>query len=902
MPALTTPGYDGFISYSHAADGHLAPALQGGLQSLSKPWYRRRALRVFRDKTSLSASPQLWPSIEGALSRSRYFVLLASPEAARSHWIEQEVRWWRAHRSHDTLLIALTDGELGWDGALGDFDSAAAIPPALRGWFPAEPLWVDLRWARGQRDLSMRNPRFRDGVGDLAAPLHGLPKDELIGEDISQHRRTVRLARAAVATLVLLLVAAVVGGLVALEQRNRAEDERNLAFARELATNSTAQRSTDPELALLLGAEAVRTRAIPETENALRAALAGNHLRAVIPAGEQQLNDAEFSPDGKTALTAGDDGKVRIFEVPSGVLTETFRAGPPGLTHAAFARKGNLVLTTNERSASKLWDAVTGRLVQVLPDRAERVSGGAISPDGELIATAGLEGLHLWTRGGRSRGVIWSPQDSIESVAFSPDGKLLASATWWRDLRVWRLDEGIATPKMRVRPFSIQSISFDPLGRAVLTASEDGVVRRWDVASGKPTTLRKEASETLYPREPLAAKVSSDRSLLAVGYGDGTLAVEDSTEHGRDFTIQTGGVEVTDLDFSPDGASIVTAQADGTARLFGVTATDRLVATLGSTGGANSVAFSADGRFVAAVFTASLEFHGVDTSLLPRGVWVWRLSDRRAWRASAKEGDRRADFSPDADLVAIAGKAGTRVWRIFARRPTLRFSGPSTDVAFSPDGSLLAIVEKSGEVRVRRLSDGRVVEVLRGGSARGVRRVDFSADGSSLLALGTDGVIRLWNRDEGTAAQRFGDRDSHFAGAALSPSGDAIAVTSDTRLGEIDLESGETTWTAPVNSSGLRSVAYSADGRVILVVGDDDKATVFDAESLLPITDFTSESLAAAAFGDNSALVALADSGGLRVYRCDLCASPTRLLTIARGRVSRGLSPAERRRYLHESG
>ena len=153
---------------------------------------------MFRDQTSLSASPELWSAIEEALSQARYFVLLASPEAAASHWVDQEVRWWRENRSHDTALIALTDGEFGWDEARGDFDPEAPIPPGLRGWFPSEPLWVDLRWARDERDVSMRNPRFRDCVGELAAPMHGLPKDELIGEDISQHRRTLRLARGAV--------------------------------------------------------------------------------------------------------------------------------------------------------------------------------------------------------------------------------------------------------------------------------------------------------------------------------------------------------------------------------------------------------------------------------------------------------------------------------------------------------------------------------------------------------------------------------------------------------------------------------------------------------------------------------------------------------------------------------
>lgn len=85
--------YDAFVSYSHAADGRLAPALQAGLQSIGKPWYQRRALRVFRDVTSLSASPELWPTIERALERSRYFILLASPESARSVWVEREVKW-----------------------------------------------------------------------------------------------------------------------------------------------------------------------------------------------------------------------------------------------------------------------------------------------------------------------------------------------------------------------------------------------------------------------------------------------------------------------------------------------------------------------------------------------------------------------------------------------------------------------------------------------------------------------------------------------------------------------------------------------------------------------------------------------------------------------------------------
>ena len=71
--------YDAFISYSHAADGRLAPAVQAALQRLARPWYRRRALRLFRDDTGLSVNPHLWGSIEAALDGSEWFLLLSSP-------------------------------------------------------------------------------------------------------------------------------------------------------------------------------------------------------------------------------------------------------------------------------------------------------------------------------------------------------------------------------------------------------------------------------------------------------------------------------------------------------------------------------------------------------------------------------------------------------------------------------------------------------------------------------------------------------------------------------------------------------------------------------------------------------------------------------------------------------
>src|SRR5436853_319956 len=120
--------YDAFISYSHAKDKPIAGWLQSAIQKLGKPWYKRRALRIFRDDTSLSATPHLWPTIEQALGQSRYFILLASPEAAASKWVNKEVAYWLDQKSIDTLLIGVTDGELAWDETTADFAAGENNP------------------------------------------------------------------------------------------------------------------------------------------------------------------------------------------------------------------------------------------------------------------------------------------------------------------------------------------------------------------------------------------------------------------------------------------------------------------------------------------------------------------------------------------------------------------------------------------------------------------------------------------------------------------------------------------------------------------------------------------------------------------------------------------------------
>jgi hypothetical protein len=164
--------HDAFISYSHAADGALAPVLERGMERLAKPTFKLRAIDVFRDQTSLSASPGVWSGIVDHLAGSRWFIVLASPRFAASPWCQKELRWWLDTHGTERLLVVLTEGDIAWDDAAADFDWArtTALPQAVAaGRFAEVPLAVDLRWVRSAvGTLDARDPRL-----GVRAPVAG---------------------------------------------------------------------------------------------------------------------------------------------------------------------------------------------------------------------------------------------------------------------------------------------------------------------------------------------------------------------------------------------------------------------------------------------------------------------------------------------------------------------------------------------------------------------------------------------------------------------------------------------------------------------------------------------------------------------------------------------------------
>jgi hypothetical protein len=129
-------------------------------------------MNVFRDDTGLAVSPALWPAIQTALDDSRFLVLMASPAAAESAWVNREVEYWLDTKGPDSILPVLTEGEWNWDDEARNFDrdSTTAVPPALLGALEFEPFHLDLRWARAHAQPTHNSPLRTAGSETRSRP------------------------------------------------------------------------------------------------------------------------------------------------------------------------------------------------------------------------------------------------------------------------------------------------------------------------------------------------------------------------------------------------------------------------------------------------------------------------------------------------------------------------------------------------------------------------------------------------------------------------------------------------------------------------------------------------------------------------------------------------------------
>lgn len=858
---MTDMRYDGFISYSHAADGRLAPALQKALQKLAKPWFRRRSLEIFRDETGLSVDPHLWGAIVRALDDSEWFLLLVSPQAAQSEWVGREIEHWKTNRSLDRILPVLTDGHWEWDEATGDFTpDSDAVPPALHGVFTDEPRHLDLRWARDEQQVDLNNSRFRNAVAEIAAPLHGVSKDEIEGEDVRQHRRTVRIAWSAAATLAVLTVAAVVAGGVAVVNAHRAEERRILAESQRLANYSQAEPTTS-ELAFLLAAQAYRMGANPLTETAL--------FRSVTerPAEIKQRIPIDGSVSAVAISTVAD--RVWLGTSQGGIITYALSDGrevarmddafKDGVS--AMARLGNDQIVASDGIAIKI---IGGTLDQPLTLRSPgSVTSLAIDASTGRIGAGSIKGdVFVWTD-------QLDPTTVITAAANGPNSSHLgvAALTWTSDggLIVADHDGGVRRfdPAVPGPPIWEQIVAREP-GQWVsaVTVLEDGTVVTGDTAG---FVEFRSASDGLATVEVSQAEQS--------GAVTGLAATGDQSENGSVASVGADGYLVFFNHLT--GKTVLTPLRVGdVADSVAWDAADPLYGVTGEQGSATLLDYSSD-RLPPVARQVQGWSNVVAVAMSPSG-------DRLA--VARRQGSKA---QPETEIVLTTPADPN------PNDPSVRIDGNVQQLTFSADGSTALASTGAGTVAAWDgiAANATATEVAPPGET--VAQLAVSPDGATVAtgSLSTDETdinasapIRLWRLD-GLKLVQTGqaDLDTYGFGLAFSPDGRHLVVggvkspvspdskdpvTGGTNAVAIyPLDGGETVYIR-LRDDMARSLAIAPDGKTVAVGLWSGPVEFFDIRTGKPTGDELrqSERATAIAFRDNNVLVTVSADGSFKLW------------------------------------
>ncbi|MBL9173953.1 MAG: protein kinase [Verrucomicrobiales bacterium] len=474
---------------------------------------------------------------------------------------------------------------------------------------------------------------------------------------------------------------------------------------------------------------------------------AGTGSTLGVPFGHetsQRITQAAFSPVEERFATLSFDNSVRVWDGTTGRLLTWGIGHPNGVTLARWDASGKRIVTGSFDGTAQVWDAGTGRLSQPLLRHGCYVLDACFSPSGrELVTAANDGGIRLWTLE-HSRKVSPPRQGgAVQWSFFNREGSQLARVTGGGAVFIEGLLPDASTHSTRLQhTHGVRMGCFDPTGKFIATATEDGAVHLWEAASGRetaqPQTVKGEVTFLGFDAEGARLVTTSSIGFSAWSH----LHVWSTPTLTRLAQMVEDNERIQRAEFSPDGRQILTTSHDSAIRLRDSATGLGTRTFVPGRHMVDEAHYSPDGRwFVTAEY---------DPSFASRPAQLWSVATGKPVGAplSHQDGTVSCAFSPDGRRVASGSEDGTaRIWKVPSGEPVtppLLHENKVRQVLFSADGTLLATRTHSGAVRLWDASTGSPLMesfTLPGGPVS----ISFLKATSEFLAVGSDGVLHRWD-------------------------------------------------------------------------------------------------------------------------------------------------------------
>jgi WD40 repeat protein len=472
-----------------------------------------------------------------------------------------------------------------------------------------------------------------------------------------------------------------------------------------------------------------------------------------------------FLGAGQQLAEGGYEGVVSVWDLPGQRLIRTLPGVPPIL--ALAASPDSRCLAAASFSSVKVWEVETGReVIHPAIDHPIYLPVGLVfSPDGTTLAYHKGGGVIALaeSNGWQERSELRGHNDKVLALAFSPDGRRLASGSEDRTIRIWEMPEGRPLVSLTNHAEFVASLAFSPDGRTLASVGGDQVVRVWATDTWQETDVLRGHRNEIW-----SVAFSPDGRYLVTGSKDETLRVWGTHPRGPKYELRDPGHEIVLARLSADESRMLAIYTNGTFSLFDT-------ASLEST---RSGTFPFFGQFQCLTIAPAAKVVAVEATAWAVSLWDPTSLDIRPL-AGPGPPVLRSKFSPDGRLLALARTNRTvEVWDVVAttRVTTLHLDYPNVfALAFSPNARHLAVGYRNSLAELWYLPEPRKTAVLRGHKYL-ISNLTFAPDGRMVFTTSADGKLKLWDAATGELRATLSGQLRTFGALSVSPDGRRLAA------------------------------------------------------------------------------------------------------------------------------